>query len=514
MIVGDQRHDEEPVSLAEGLYLLTLQIDKNTLADPAFANSFGQPLQEFIAKHNFDNSPGGNDWRGRIRSTISQQKGIVQLSCLNKRSLESVRRNIESSDGFDDKLSFSSLIQCQQFAVGYYRFPIHPGDPNRYFDLAVAASYEEFQADVASAGFFIFLVSLLLIVGAAVLAFLFSRVLTQPLRKMTAAVERFSEDSIEIALPVNAGAEIGVLANAFRDMFGTVRTRTADLRQLNSELDDRVRRRTAQLEQKTEQLAEANRYKTDGLRGIAHELRAPLTGIDGAVRFLKSEIGGSLGDEKLKRVERIGRSCEHVRTIVDNLGQIARYERGSLELHQTEFAIHEFVEDTVGMLDESFQEKNLAVLVEVDPVLKSITADEGRSRQVLINLLSNAEKYTPRGGSIAVNAEQVEVCFNDQRQPEQHLKISVRDTGDGIPDDELPRVFEDFHRAKNTMQKAKGLGLGLAIARRFVEMHWGTIGIESRLGEGTTAWFTLPCQDIEREPVPPPSQSAADWSQA
>ncbi|MEW5957019.1 MAG: ATP-binding protein [Chloroflexota bacterium] len=274
-----------------------------------------------------------------------------------------------------------------------------------------------------------------------------ARGLSAPLGRLAAAARRFSQGELDRRVPVQGATEIADLARAFNEMGAS--------------------------------LQQAETLRRNLVADIAHELRTPLSVIQGNLRAIlddvypldKSEIA-QIFDETLI-----------LSRLVNDLRELAQAEAGQLGLHLQPVEAAPLVEGSLDLLAELAREKNIELAVSRPSVLPPVLADPDRVRQVLHNLLSNALRHTPEDGQITVTVEP-QAGF---------LRISVADTGPGIPADDLPHVFDRFWRADKARARAHGgSGLGLAIARQLVEAHGGQIGVASEPGHGSHFWFTLP----------------------
>ncbi|MNS20120.1 Alkaline phosphatase synthesis sensor protein PhoR [compost metagenome] len=244
-----------------------------------------------------------------------------------------------------------------------------------------------------------------------------------------------------------------------------------------------VSQRTEELRTANEELRQLDRVKADLVSAVSHELRTPLTSIRGFAEFLEDGIGGDLGPEQIEFVRHIQSNTLRLQRLVDDLLDFARLEAGTFKLAFRSSDLRTSLTEVVESLEPLAQEKqvHLDAGLPADPLL--IEADTGRVEQVLINLITNAIKFTPPGGHVVVSAH---------RGPE-HVEFSIQDTGIGIANDRLPRVFQKFYQVDATTTREQGgAGLGLSIAKALVEAHGGQIGVESELGRGSTFWFTLP----------------------
>jgi two-component system phosphate regulon sensor histidine kinase PhoR len=220
--------------------------------------------------------------------------------------------------------------------------------------------------------------------------------------------------------------------------------------------------------------------RTDFVANVTHELRTPLTSIRG---FAETLLDGALEDTEAARnfVGIIKREGEHLAALIEDLLDLSRIESGRWRVQPLEINLAELVADALGGLAQKAVDQGIELRIAVPEI--QFQADPGRLAQVLINLVDNALKYTPAGGRVLVQAEDLG----------EQVQIQVADTGTGMPKADLPRIFERFYRVdKARTRKTGGTGLGLSIVKHIVEAHGGKISVESELGQGTTFTVTLP----------------------
>ncbi|MDR6536448.1 ATP-binding protein [Variovorax soli] len=239
----------------------------------------------------------------------------------------------------------------------------------------------------------------------------------------------------------------------------------------------------AEIEEKGRQLALANQHKSEFLANMSHELRTPLNAIIGFSEVLAERMFGELNDKQLDYLKDIHASGYHLLSLINDILDLSKIEAGRMELDLSSFDLPMLLDNTTTLVRERALQHGLALALEVDPALGDWVADARKLKQVVINLLSNAVKFTPAGGRVTLRA----------RMLEEAVEIAVADTGVGIAADQQALVFEEFRQAGgHYLRKAEGTGLGLALAKRFVELHGGTIRLESAPGQGSTFAFVLP----------------------
>jgi len=231
----------------------------------------------------------------------------------------------------------------------------------------------------------------------------------------------------------------------------------------------------------------ANKAKSEFLANMSHELRTPLNAINGFSEIMVGEMFGPLGDRRYKEyVGDIHRSGEHLLALINDILDMSKIEAGKMNLRFEPVSIDDLVEDSVRLVKNRAENAGLYIEVALPP-LPEVDADYRAIKQVLLNLLSNAVKFTPKGGKISVRAESRMDAYG------QRVRISVRDTGIGIAKEDLERLARPFEQVESQHAKTQqGTGLGLALSKSLVEMHGGTLELESQPGQGTTASFVLP----------------------
>jgi signal transduction histidine kinase len=215
---------------------------------------------------------------------------------------------------------------------------------------------------------------------------------------------------------------------------------------------------------------------------MSHELRTPLNAIIGFSEVLVEQLFGELNDKQLEYQRDILTSGQHLLSLINDILDLSKVEAGRMELEVSTFSLREALENGLTMLKERAGRHGISLRLEIEDGLDEIEADERKVKQVVFNLLSNAVKFTPDGGRVEAEA----------RRAGDEVVIGVRDTGIGIAPEDLGQVFDEFRQVGRADAKAEGTGLGLPLAKRFVELHGGRMWVESILGVGSTFSFTLP----------------------
>ncbi|KRB94108.1 ATP-binding protein [Noviherbaspirillum sp. Root189] len=256
-----------------------------------------------------------------------------------------------------------------------------------------------------------------------------------------------------------------------------------ELQQHRLHLEELVRERTTQLSVAKERAEVANQTKTAFLASMSHELRTPLNAVLGYAQVLRRD--GNLTARQQKNLETIQQSGEHLLALITDLLDLTKIEAGKLELYSGEFALQPFLQTIIDIIRVRAEQKGLRFSYDTKGFPRMIVADEQRLRQVLLNLLGNAVKFTDNG-TITLNVEQV--SLNDTRA---QLRFEVRDTGIGMEPSQLDRIFQPFEQAGDPQSRFGGTGLGLSISRQLVHMMGSEIFVDSHPGSGSVFSFVL-----------------------
>jgi signal transduction histidine kinase/putative methionine-R-sulfoxide reductase with GAF domain len=239
-----------------------------------------------------------------------------------------------------------------------------------------------------------------------------------------------------------------------------------------------------EIEQKSRELEAASRHKSEFLANMSHELRTPLNAIIGFSEVLAEGMFGEVNDKQAEYLADILESGRHLLSLINDILDLSKIEAGRMELEPSSFNLPAAIENTLILVRERAQRRDIRLARSVDDRLGTIRADERKVKQVLLNLLSNALKFTPEGGKVDVRA----------RANGGVAEVSVADTGVGISPEDQQAVFEEFRQVGTSSKKSEGTGLGLAISRKLIELHGGRLWLESALGAGSTFTFTLPLE--------------------
>ena len=362
------------------------------------------------------------------------------------------------------------VLDGRRYAAIYTLVQSHSSHPQQLAVFLPLAPLEDAQRQIAAA-----VVVGGIILGALSLVFSYrtARSMTMPLARLAAAARRIEEG--DLATPVTAGSryEIGQLEHSFGSMAGALWTR-----------DNRNDALVTELRAANVKLEEASRLKSEFIANVSHELRTPMNAILGYTDFLLEGLNGPLTVSQSEDLERVRTAAQNLLGLINGLLDLAKIEAGQMDVQPQHFKIAAVARDVVELLGEQARAKKLVLRSDVELTLQNAWADPYQVRQILVNLIGNAIKFTA-SGQVVVSA----AVAND------FLEVVVSDTGEGISPEAQAFIFDEFRQADGSSRRRHGgTGLGLAIARRFVWMNGGRIWVESAVGHGSRFHFTMPLQ--------------------
>jgi signal transduction histidine kinase len=340
--------------------------------------------------------------------------------------------------------------------------------------------------------------------GALLLVFIFALVVSG---KINAIIKNLLEGTKRIAVGdlehpitvIRSKDEIGELSESFVDMSKKLKTSHEKLEDYSRTLEQKVEERTLELRTANKKLQEQDEVKTDFLSVVSHELRTPLSLVLGFTSVIKDRFEDvifpniKVEDSKVQRATRrirnelntVRSEGERLTDLLDNLLDITKIEAGKVEWKMESISVNDVIESATATIGSAFEQNKLELIMDVEDELPLIVGDRNRLTQVMINLISNAAKFTEKG-SITCRV----------RKLNNEIMLSVIDTGIGIAETDQERIFDKFRQVGDVhTDKTIGTGLGLSICKQIVEHHSGRIWVESKPGKGSNFSFTLPCSD-------------------
>jgi signal transduction histidine kinase len=250
----------------------------------------------------------------------------------------------------------------------------------------------------------------------------------------------------------------------------------------NVRLFNELQTRSDELEQKSRQLEAASQHKSEFLANMSHELRTPLNAVLGFSEVLNERLFGELNEKQADYLKDIHASGQHLLSLINDILDLSKIEAGRMELELTDFDLPSAIDNALMLVRERAGRRCIALHQATDDRLGQIRGDERKIKQVILNLLSNAIKFTPDAGRIDVRATALDGS----------VEVSVNDTGIGIAPEDQQLIFEEFRQVGTAAKTVEGTGLGLALSRKFIELHGGRIWVKSQVGAGSTFTFTIP----------------------
>jgi len=313
------------------------------------------------------------------------------------------------------------------------------------------------------------------------------RLILAPIGQLRQAADQVTSGRTNARVSVRKGDEFEELGRAFNQMLDHIEDSQQKLKTINKSLDTKVN----ELAETNVTLHEANRVKTEFLANVSHELRTPLNSIIGFAELLQGSPRAKDEPKVQRYLTNILTSARDLLGIINELLDLAKIEAGKMPVRIEKLVVADLCEDLYNFVKPLADKKNLQVDLALEDRMPVMETDAGKVQQIMYNLLSNAIKYTPEGGEVVLGAQTV---------PPEHIRISVTDTGPGVPSDQHESIFEKFRQIDGSESREHtGAGLGLAIAKELTAMLGGTIGVASAPGQGATFSVTLPVKAPAKE---------------
>jgi two-component system sensor histidine kinase BarA len=310
-----------------------------------------------------------------------------------------------------------------------------------------------------------------------------ARRMTRPLNDLIAVARHVRDGDLSDSVASQTSDEIGELTDVFNQMTASLRSHEAHVAESARILETKVAERTRELQQANIRLQELDRIKTALVSNASHELRTPLTSIKVHVSNLLDGVTGALGSGQAESLNRVQANVERLRRLIDDLLDLSRLQTGHDKVHLEDVLISDLTHEVLHSLEWLSAEKRLSITVALAPSFPHIIADREKLHRVLMNVLHNSIKFTPEGGRIHIEGH---------LHSSDAITLVVEDSGCGIAAEELDKVFLPFYRSSALASRSPGSGLGLAITKELIELHHGTIWVESLVGEGSRFHIRIP----------------------
>ncbi len=328
------------------------------------------------------------------------------------------------------------------------------------------------------------ILALVVVASSAGMALVAYRVVVTPVQKLAASAKQISAGNLDLKIPVKSHDELGELSDDFNRMAESLKERQAELQVAYEKLERNYR----SIREAYKQLRELDRMKSNFIAVVSHELRTPLSLIKGYVETMATGNLGKVTARQREKLSVIVDSVDRLSDIVDKSLDFSVIEQGKLTIERKDLQLSDILDQVVDEFALEISERKLHLEQEIPRKLPLMLGDKVRLHQVFHNLVANAVDFTPEKGTVGIHA---------RFDPEKRLNVvKVSDTGAGIPEEELEHLFSPFYQVESPIiRKHPGVGLGLAIAKGVVEEHGGTVGVESRMGEGSTFTLFFPVLD-------------------
>ncbi|HMK49248.1 MAG TPA: ATP-binding protein, partial [Thermodesulfovibrionales bacterium] len=355
----------------------------------------------------------------------------------------------------------------------------------------------------------IMIVVVLIPVAIALIYFMVNSLVRRPVESLAEKAKRFAEGDMSVVVDVKTEDEIGILGKTFNYMVESVSSFSKRLEEENQRKTALLNERTrlmALLERANRDLRELDKLKSTFLANMSHELRTPMNAIIGYTDLMIDGVDGPINEEQEKSLSKVASNARHLLQLINDVLDISKIEAGKMKINPKELDLKWLVEAAAPSFEPQMRVKGLTLTVDIPEGLPHAYGDEDRVKEILINLLSNAMKFTHQGG-ITISARISERGVKPGEVP-IFLEICVEDTGIGIKEEDIGKIFDKFVQADlTTVRQYEGTGLGLSIARGLVSLHKGIIWVTSKMGEGSKFCFTLP---LRKEMLETPSEPVVE----
>ena len=346
--------------------------------------------------------------------------------------------------------------------------------------IVVQRTLTDISMEVKQVGNTIFIATIISVLLAILVGWLMSIKIAKPINLLANASEKVAQGDLHTLVNVKSSNEIGVLASSFNQMVVSLRKSRNELQQWGKEMEKKVEKRTEELKHANLKLQELDRLKSMFIASMSHELRTPLNSIIGFTGIILQGMSGDINEEQGKQLTLVKNSANHLLALINDIIDISKIEAGKVEIAIEEFDLSVLAQEIKDSFAVVADKKGLELLLQTPQTLM-IKSDKRRTEQVLVNFISNAVKFTDKGGV------EIKVVKKDKT-----AEISVRDTGIGVKKEDMNKLFKDFSRIPIKDRTIEGTGLGLYLSKKIADLLGGEIKGESEFGKGSVFTLTLP----------------------
>jgi len=352
-------------------------------------------------------------------------------------------------------------------------------------EVGFSREYIDDQIQTTTMALVFGLAGFLILVGLVLFTFI-NRSVINPLGIFTKTVREIGPENLSLRVNIHSEDELGTLAGSFNRLAEDLEKSHRALKKAHNGLELKVEERTKELAETNKQLVETSKHKSQFLANMSHELRTPLNSIIGYTKLMLDGLEGDINEEQQKDLQTVYTNSKHLLELINGLLDLSRIEAGKTVLSYGTFTISDLLSEVIPAIEQLAREKGLTLTYSVAPNIDNLYADKAKTKQVLMNILGNAIKFTNEG-SVKLNVVETDKDF----------AFSVTDTGMGMKEEDLGVIFDSFQQVGPAQIAGyEGTGLGLAISKQFIEMQGGRIWAESELGKGSTFTFTLPRKKV------------------